>query len=306
MRHPLKLAVFLCSFLLIISCQVREGSISLAKMVSEQTNGNFHDYWYQGVAEVNSYALLQSRYGEVREGDAILVFVTEDFSKSKQVKLDDSSKVPEDKISTLKLNSIRKFKTGIYDYSMMQSVFTPIDLKSFPNTLKTTASSQDWCGHSFTQLNLEDKQYRFSQNSYFEQEGDELREIENSILEDELFTRIRIDPSSIPTGNVELIPGLFYSRLLHENLKPKQARIRMEKKEAMNLIVEYLHFERTLVIRFEEEFHHRILSWTETNGKDWSAGGGSKATLKKTIRNAYWSKNKNVYESLRDTLQLGF
>jgi hypothetical protein len=48
----------------------------------------FKNYWYKGKAEVNSYNLLQSRYGEVREGKAMLLFVTEDFSKKKQVKLD--------------------------------------------------------------------------------------------------------------------------------------------------------------------------------------------------------------------------
>jgi len=43
----------------------------------------FGAYWYQGKAELTSYTLEQARYGEVHPGEAVLVFVTEDFSKSK-------------------------------------------------------------------------------------------------------------------------------------------------------------------------------------------------------------------------------
>ena len=203
------------------------------------------------------------------------------------------------------MNAVRKFKTGIYDYSMMQSVFTPVDLNHFPNTVKSTMSSQEWCGHTFTQLNLEDENYRINQFSYFEKEGDTKINLKKALLEDELLNRIRINPKSIPTGNVELIPGLFYSRLAHTDLKPKQARIRLEKGEAMNLIVEYLHFERTLIVRFEEVFPHRILSWTEKNG-DNRTDGETKAVLKKTIQNAYWSHHDNDDLALRDTLRLNY
>ncbi|NJL73798.1 MAG: hypothetical protein HC892_00945 [Saprospiraceae bacterium] len=97
----------------------------------------FEEYWYKGLAEVNSYDLQQSRYGEMRQGEAVLVFVTEPFSASKQVKLDDPERAGNDNVSVLKTNAIRKFNTGIYDYSMMTSVFTPVQLDQFPSTLKT-------------------------------------------------------------------------------------------------------------------------------------------------------------------------
>jgi len=42
----------------------------------------FSNYWYQGKAEVNVFDLQQSRYGEVRPGKAVMIFVTEDFSVS--------------------------------------------------------------------------------------------------------------------------------------------------------------------------------------------------------------------------------
>jgi len=46
------------------------------------------DYWYQGKAEISSYQLEQARYSDVHPGEAVLVFVTEDFLTDKQVKND--------------------------------------------------------------------------------------------------------------------------------------------------------------------------------------------------------------------------
>ena len=59
-----------------------------------------------------------------------MIFVTEDFLTEKQVK-NDHYKNPKS-VSILKNNQISKFPTGIYDYSIMKSVFTPIDIKEFP------------------------------------------------------------------------------------------------------------------------------------------------------------------------------
>lgn len=41
----------------------------------------FGEYWFQGKAEISSYDLTQYRYGEAREGEAVMIFVTEDFRK---------------------------------------------------------------------------------------------------------------------------------------------------------------------------------------------------------------------------------
>lgn len=129
----------------------------------------FKSYWYSGKAEVNAYNLVQSRYGETREGKAMLIFVTEGFSKSKQVKLDDPEAAGSDKVTVMKLNYTKNFVTGIYPYSMMLSSFTPVSRNQFPSSLKVTMSSQEWCGHVFTQMNLQKNKYAIDSYSYFEQ-----------------------------------------------------------------------------------------------------------------------------------------
>ena len=74
--------------------------------------GDFDAYWYQGKAEITSYRLEQARYGEIHPGHAVLVFVTEDFSRTKQVKLDNPRAAGNDAVKILKLNATKKFNTG--------------------------------------------------------------------------------------------------------------------------------------------------------------------------------------------------
>ena len=66
----------------------------------------FKSYWYSGEAEITSYDLEQARYGEIRNGEAVLIFVTEDFLPEEQVK---ANSADENNISVLKLNYYQKF-----------------------------------------------------------------------------------------------------------------------------------------------------------------------------------------------------
>lgn len=262
----------------------------------------FKNYWYVGKAEVNAYNLDQSRYGEIRQGKAMLIFVTEAFSKSKQVKLDNPEAANDDKVTVMKLNYTKNFVTGIYPYSMMLSSFTPVSRNQYPNTLKVTMTSQEWCGHTFSQMNLESDKYDVSSYSYFEKEGDAHFNTDKVLLEDELFSLIRLDPEHIPLGKVKILPGLFFTRLKHENLEPVDATL---SKEGNGIETVYsLQFdERMLIIHVANEFPHKILGWEE----EFVEGGKkmyTKATLDKTLHTDYWRKNKNEHSGLRDSLGL--
>ena len=260
----------------------------------------FDDYWYNGTGEISSYELKQERYGQVRQGDIVLVFVTEPFSQKKQVKLDRPQNAGSDNVSILKLNNIRKFNTGIYDYSIITSTFTPVELDQHPLTLKSTTSSQEWCGHTYTQLNLEGSKYRLQEFSYFESEGDKDSKMNAAILEDDLFSRIRIT-GGLPEGDINLIPSTIYSRFAHVPMEPTTATITKSMSDGVILYdVTYKDINRKLSIDVESEFPYKILSWTENSGN----GRITTATLRKSINSPYWSKNGNEDEGLRDELQL--
>ena len=154
---------------------------------------SFNNYWFDGKAELSSYNLKQARYGEIHDGEATIIFVTEPFSKSKQVKLDNGNQ-QRDKVDVLKMNFMRKFNTGLYPYSTMLSAFNHTRNNQL---VKVTNSTQEWCGHVFIQLNKEGKKLNYLGRSYFESEGDVDEELEAVLTEDELWNRIRLNPKKL-------------------------------------------------------------------------------------------------------------
>lgn len=269
----------------------------------------FGDYWYQGKAEIASYDLKQARYGNINDGHAVLIFVTEDFSKSKQVKLDNPQQNPDDAVKVLKLNSTRKFLTGIYPYSIMTSVFTPVDTASNPNSLKVTFTSQEWCGHVYTQANHKKDNYEFSSYSYFESEGDTKFKLSDALLEDELFTKLRLSPDSLPTGEIKIIPSLLSSRLKHFDLKVEDAVAEKMISDPDNNIayykLNYKNMNRKLTIEYISQFPYEIVGWTE----EYMSGFGkdavqlkTEAVKKKTILIDYWNRHDPPDEIIRKEL----
>jgi hypothetical protein len=105
----------------------------------------FDRHWYDGKAELDGYRLVVSRYGENRSGTAVMVFVTEPFSESMRVKMDDADANPGDTFTALKLNLVRDFQTGVYDYNTMVSVFARAETME---PVKVSFSSAEWCGQT--------------------------------------------------------------------------------------------------------------------------------------------------------------
>jgi hypothetical protein len=276
------------------------------EIIDFKLNAQFGDYWYQGKAELTSYDLEQIRYGEKRAGEAILIFVTEDFSKSKQVKLDNPQQSGDDAEKVLKLNFTKKFNTGIYPYSMMSSIFSPVYPESDLHARKITTSVQEWCGHVFMQLNNKNNYYHSMTRSYFESEGDTESKVDKVWLEDELWTLIRLAPSHIPEGEVQLIPSTQYLRLKHKELKAYAANIKIYQKEDLNTLeIKIPTLERELSISYENEHPYRIAEWKESypeNGEIMTTS----AKLKERIMLDYWNKNKVKDSTYREDLKLGF
>src|SRR5207249_3206702 len=94
---------------------------------ADELRADFWSTWGDGKAELDGYALTQPRYGELRAGTAVLIFVTEDFSDSARVKADPGKHPASDVYPVLKLNFVRDFQTGIYDYNVMTSTFARVD-----------------------------------------------------------------------------------------------------------------------------------------------------------------------------------
>ena len=211
-----------CTILLITLFVVFLNYTSVALSLPEDKD--FNSYWYNYGAEISRFELEQGRYGEIRPGHVVLIFVTEPFLPDIQVKSDFKAS-REKSIPILKLNLIKRFNTGIYDYSIMKSVFTPIPSEQHPfsKTLKVSTTRQDWCGHVYLQYNLEEDHYKVKQYSYFEKEVDKAVNIPSVHLEDDIWTRMRIDPKTLPLGGIEMIPGSLFTTLRMIDLRVEKA-----------------------------------------------------------------------------------
>ncbi len=266
-------------------------------------------YWTQGLAEINVYKLSQNRYQENHDGQLISVFVREDFLHQKQVK--NERYTNQNTTTILKNIQLRKFTTGVYDYSMFTSTFTPLDRKQFPKTLKVSSSSQEWCGNLYVQFNYRNNAYDTELRSYFEGEGDQNVTINDGVLEDELFNVLRMDPNAVPQGDFKMIPSANYIQLRHAKLvsvAAKGALQNYEEKEfsGTNLkeyIVEMPSLKRTLRIVFENAAPYKIVGWLDSYPSAFDQKiRTTTITLQQQKMLDYWSKNSLKDAKLRKEL----
>jgi hypothetical protein len=181
---------------------------------------DFWSHWGDGKAELNSYRLVQPRYGEARVGTAVYIFVTEDFSDSLRVKADAGKHPASDVYPVMKLNAVRDFQTGIYDYNVMTSVFAKV-APAWP-LAKASFSSQEWCGHVYHQLLPRSGRVQGVWHSYFDGEADGVEDLahpEGGVFEDALPILLRgwqgsfLEPGGRRT--VSFLPSLLRARLNH-------------------------------------------------------------------------------------------
>jgi hypothetical protein len=283
----------------VLSCSgTSDTDVIVKRVISEE----FKKYWFKDGAEITSYDLVQARYGELRKGKSVSIFVTETFSKEKLVKADDPTSKD---IPVLKLNFTKNFITGIYPYSMMTSSFFP--LTEGDHAMKISSSMQEWCGHAYMQLENR-KSFNVQIHSYFESEGEQKIEREKGNLEDEIWTMIRISPEKLPLGEIKIIPSFFYLRLTHLALNYQNANANKSdiSTTEVQYVLSYPKLNRTVKVNYEKMFPHRILKFEESypdgfeNPKMLTTTG----TLIKSIRSKYWEKHDIADEGMRNELGL--
>ncbi len=263
---------------------------------------SFHTYWHQGKAELTRYALRQARYGEVHDGEAVLIFVTEDFLPKLQVK-HESGPAP-DALSVLKLNAYRRFYTGIYPYTVMTSSFTPA---SGAPTLKLSSTVQEWCGQVYSQINRRSDGLHTLSHSYFQNEADQKMVLPDADLEDGIWAQLRIDPSRVPEGKQEIVPAFDYLRMRHKALRAYPAVVTRTASVSTELVdhpvaaleLDYPPLGRKLVIYYEAGFPHLIQAWEETEGPFRTT-----AIRTNAIMDDYWQHNSADDAAYRNALGL--
>lgn len=283
----------------------------------------FDEVWRDGRAELDGYRLTVDRYGHPRVGRGVAVYVTEPFSKSKHVKLDDPAKAdPADVLDVLKLNLVRSFQTGIYDYHTMVSLF--VRAADF-TPVKVSFTSAEWCGQVYEQLDFAESRLEARYASYFEGESADhtVKVPEGLVTEDDLFVVLRgLRGAYLAPGAKRTVPFLaspFVRRLAHRSLAVGEATIaRSEAPE--NLTVPAGTFASDVFVvatddgregRFwvESAAPHRVLRWAwkravAVDGGRAGLGGTDAGELTGSAREPYWKQHDPGDEELLEKLGL--
>ncbi len=279
-------------------------------------DSRFDQHWSDNKAELAGYELTTPRYGQLRKGVAITIFVTEPFSNSARVKADPGKHPTDDEFPVLKLNLIEDFPTGLYDYNLMTSVFVPLKpVNSMPagTPTKISFSAQEWCGHAYHQLLIDENQIRSQRHSYFDGEADSSDTFNNkqdALYEDAILLWARGLAGPFvelgQTREVDLLRSVKLVRLRHVSIKWEKAKL-ARKSDAEKITVPAGTFQtevrtveidggRSWTIWVESQHPHRIIKWKHSDGEQAELLGAGRAT--------YWQMNQSGFESALSKLGL--
>jgi len=254
----------------------------------------FWKVWGDGKAELSGYAVTTTRYGAPREGRIVLIYVTEPMDRRNWIK-DDAGDVPvEERVNVLKLNNVLKFQTGIYPYSVMTSVFAPVDALAAERfaPAKIAMSAQEWCGLVYQKVIPAPEAFASEVRSYFHAEGDRDATVKTppgTLYEDALLIQLRELDGPFAGGKSwsgSIVPSLWSQRKSHAALGPVAATIKREEATRNGAPVTrftLLYGSVATTYDVEKAAPRRVLSW--------KTEGGDEAKLLKTARLPYWQLN---------------
>lgn len=276
----------------------------------------FWSHWGDGRAELAGYDLVIPRYGEMRRGTAVAVFVTEPFSDSVRVKADPGRHPDSDVFQVMKLNLVHDFPTGIYDYNLMTSAFValqPVRGLQPGEPAKISFSSQEWCGNVYQQLIVRPPWALLQLHSYFDGEADQQRNLEwrrGGIAEDTLMFWARgLGAPFLSAGEEKqapLLASLMTARLAHQPVEWRSVRLSVAA-STQTISVPAGTFQtevraaaieggRTWTFYVETSEPRRIIKWSVSDGEQGELLGSE--------RLSYWQMNSAEFESAVDKLGL--
>lgn len=267
--------------------------------------------WGDGRAEVNGYALTQARYGELRPGEAVLVFVAETFTAAQRVKSDGGHT---DEFPVLKVLDSRNFQTGIYDYRVVSSAFLRLDGRQplgLPS--KVSLSVQEWCGAAYDQILVDEGGYRRILHSYFDGEADQSQQgplKRGGVFADAVPALVRgLVGEWLAPGQTRTVPyltSLLEARFSHTS--PAWTEAVIHRSEDVRQVDVPAGFYEAYDVEVAVK-GGLVTTWTVQAGEPhrvlaWRRSDGEQGTLLGSTRMKYWEEHKQGDEALRRELGL--
>jgi hypothetical protein len=289
-----------------------------ARAAAPSYDNSFWQHWGDGRAEISAYSLVRPRYGEMRKGTSVLIFVTEPWSVRNHVKADEGKHDKDEVIQVLKLNTVEDFQTGIYDYNLMTSSWTalqPAPGRPAGSAAKVSFSSQEWCGTSWHDVTFDARAAADMVRSYFDGETS-MRMIENpaadgreALVEDNVLVWARGLASPLvargASTTVAFLPSLTRSRLEHKPLTWTKATLARDAAPTKITVpagtfdVERAFITvdgRTVEVFVEIAAPRRVIMVKQSDG--------TVMELRGTVRTAYWKQNHEGDEGVLKELGL--
>ncbi|MBC7926122.1 MAG: hypothetical protein H7039_10750 [Bryobacteraceae bacterium] len=273
-----------------------------ARVVSPYDAG-FWSTWGDGQAEVAAYDLTMPKYGQQRRGTAIAITVAEPFSKSLRVKADEGKHAASDVASAMKLNLIREYQTGVYNYKDMLSAFVWLqDVGKIPagSATKITYSSQEWCGHVWSQLLFGPERVQQQSHSYFDGEADSQSSLsmeESGVSEDALFLvarriawpRLRLGQ----THTARLLTSLETQRAQHIGLNWSEVELSLSRERQTTAVPAGSFRTNRFTAKTEDGLTRTFDVEADAPFRvvRWESNAGEKAELIGSARMKYWQMN---------------
>lgn len=276
-----------------------------------QAPAGFWAHWGDGKAELAGYTLRTPRYGQARTGEAILITVTEDFTAGQRVKSDGGHG---DEYPVVKLNEVRDFQTGLYDYNVMTSSFLRLDGRiplGLPD--KVSFSMQEWCGHAYEELLVQPDALNTLRHSYFDGESAGAQDSPlpaRAVIADAMPMLVRglggelLAPGE--TRTVQWMASAPERRMLHTALVWRSAEVSRSAATSSVTVPAGTFEVYTVTARpegspgstwmVEAAAPHRLVRWTRTDGEVGELTGA--------VRRSYWNDHGEGGESLRAELGL--
>ncbi|MDZ7899765.1 MAG: hypothetical protein U5N85_17295 [Arcicella sp.] len=223
--------------------------------VNQETNQVFQKHWKNQDIENTKFILIQD---SVTIGEATLSYTLKDFGKDQ----------PNGAIPSLSSNFTQKISQKNYHYSENSTVITPLNTPRYAHALSIISSSQSNDGTDFLSLQHEPKSYLFVGRNSTEQEKEIHRVTEKGNLEDEIWTKIRMNPDALPQGEFEMIPSLGYWNKTHESPNAQEVKAELKSEEGNPKLkiysLDYPEIKRKLDITFGVNPPYRIYKFEET------------------------------------------